>query len=625
MPDSDAEESARQLIKILTELETLLRQAVVFDFAGAPITIAKLRSFVREAEEACTKAQSHITRIQELQDEQRALKQDLKRLDKTSTAALTISRFLDVGILNKIAEVERLERVRQAGQRDLCGYDDKFRMHLQSATDITAAAFRSTARSELDSARDSLKTAESSYSKFAEQHDKSTKLLQQLRDVANELLLDASSSDVCPLCHTEFPPGELIKHIRHDVDRALEEKAASLLKEVRTCKERVDASRIMEQIAEWLKQFCQQHGHSDSTALDTIRSEIASTQEALTDADRGLAQIRSELMKLAESGITPELYERFLPQVASALGSKDLVSAKSVTQLRAHLGSEKEEVTSKLNELDETIRDSEQSLEELLTEPPEGTTHGSLVAATRERITMVNGVLERLQSTLHSFPWPTDKPLSDLVVAVKSARNVALQFQSALTEERTETKQLAEASGRKEQIEKQLAGLEPRIERLREAQGVLLRIRNEHSLNSAMENALRQNRIAIETIFGRIHSPAEFSGLGDSLTTLIREAGGTLANLHQISTGQRAAFALSLFLAQNSQLRTAPPIMLIDDPIAHVDDLNCLSFLDFLRELVVMGDRQIVFSTANDKLATLFARKFEFLGDEEFRRFSLTR
>jgi ABC-type lipoprotein export system ATPase subunit len=139
-----------------------------------------------------------------------------------------------------------------------------------------------------------------------------------------------------------------------------------------------------------------------------------------------------------------------------------------------------------------------------------------------------------------------------------------------------------------------------------------------------MEKALQQNRTAIEGIFSRIHSPAEFSGLGDTLTTLVRKTGGT-ASLQQISTGQRAAFALSLFLAQNAQLRTAPPLILIDDPIAHVDDLNCLSFLDYLREVVITGERQVVFATANDKLAALFERKFDFLGDKEFKRHNLAR
>jgi DNA repair protein SbcC/Rad50 len=100
---------------------------------------------------------------------------------------------------------------------------------------------------------------------------------------------------------------------------------------------------------------------------------------------------------------------------------------------------------------------------------------------------------------------------------------------------------------------------------------------------------------------------------------------GSEAKLSEISTGQRAAFALSIFLAQNAQLTVAPPVVLIDDPIAHVDDLNSLSFLDYLRELALTGRRQIYFATANDKLTTLFERKFDFLGEERFRRFDLRR
>jgi ABC-type lipoprotein export system ATPase subunit len=140
-----------------------------------------------------------------------------------------------------------------------------------------------------------------------------------------------------------------------------------------------------------------------------------------------------------------------------------------------------------------------------------------------------------------------------------------------------------------------------------------------------MDTALKRNRSGIEEIFGRIHSPAEFAGLGGQLTTLVRKSGGTEATLSQISTGQRAAFALSIFLAQNLQLKAAPPVLLIDDPIAHVDDLNSLSFLDYLREVVLAGGRQIIFATANEKLAMLFERKFDFLGEGKFCRFNLHR
>ena len=100
-----------------------------------------------------------------------------------------------------------------------------------------------------------------------------------------------------------------------------------------------------------------------------------------------------------------------------------------------------------------------------------------------------------------------------------------------------------------------------------------------------MNSVLQQNRSSIETIFYRIHSPADFRGIGSSWTNLVRVKDSSEASLSEISTGQRSAIALSIFLAQNSQLKNeAPPVVLIDDPIAHVDGLNSLSFLDYLRE-----------------------------------------
>src|SRR5690606_10027369 len=97
---------------------------------------------------------------------------------------------------------------------------------------------------------------------------------------------------------------------------------------------------------------------------------------------------------------------------------------------------------------------------------------------------------------------------------------------------------------------------------------------------------------------------------------VVRRQTGTKVELDQMSTGQRAAFALSLFLAMNGRLSSGPPVLLFDEPVAHIDDINVLSFLDHLRHLVINGSRQIFFATADTKLAGLFRHKFGFLGSE---------
>ena len=66
---------------------------------------------------------------------------------------------------------------------------------------------------------------------------------------------------------------------------------------------------------------------------------------------------------------------------------------------------------------------------------------------------------------------------------------------------------------------------------------------------------------------------------------IIRRSTKANVDLHEMNSGQRAAFTLSLFLAMNGRLRTGPTVIIFDDPVAHVDDINTLSFIDHLREV----------------------------------------
>ncbi len=74
-------------------------------------------------------------------------------------------------------------------------------------------------------------------------------------------------------------------------------------------------------------------------------------------------------------------------------------------------------------------------------------------------------------------------------------------------------------------------------------------------LSEAMEYALQENRESIEAIFARIHSPAEFRGLGTQLATLIRKENGQVSALSQISTGQRRRLHCLSFSRRTRSLR----------------------------------------------------------------------
>jgi len=136
---------------------------------------------------------------------------------------------------------------------------------------------------------------------------------------------------------------------------------------------------------------------------------------------------------------------------------------------------------------------------------------------------------------------------------------------------------------------------------------------------------LGQHLKEIADVFKSIHAPREFSeieidGMG---SIILKTTVGEPRTITQISTGQRSALAISIFLTMNRSLKNGPDIIMFDDPISFVDDLNCLSFLDYLRFFIIK-DRQVFFATANAKLASLFEKKFLFLGDE-FGKWELSR
>ncbi|MDE3184456.1 MAG: hypothetical protein KGM16_13645 [Bacteroidota bacterium] len=141
-----------------------------------------------------------------------------------------------------------------------------------------------------------------------------------------------------------------------------------------------------------------------------------------------------------------------------------------------------------------------------------------------------------------------------------------------------------------------------------------------------IENFFKQNIEEVFDIFKSIHSPNEFKNVEfnrDTLNLITQK--GEVRLLSQISAGQRSAVALSLFITLNRKLKKGPNLIMFDDPVSFVDDLNILSFLDYLRFFVLKENKQIFFATANVRLAILFEKKFEFLGNDDFKAWELKR
>lgn len=171
----------------------------------------------------------------------------------------------------------------------------------------------------------------------------------------------------------------------------------------------------------------------------------------------------------------------------------------------------------------------------------------------KERLASTESLLARLGEFFSSFGFSVQKPIAALVVEAESIRKVAVELQAALGREKQAIATYAESTKRKEDLERQVAALRPRVNRLAEVHATLESLKNEHSLKSAMEFALQQNRTAVERIFSRIHSPSEFRGLGSDWTTLVRKDGSE-ASLKEISTGACSVCIIDLSRTERSTL-----------------------------------------------------------------------
>jgi exonuclease SbcC len=137
------------------------------------------------------------------------------------------------------------------------------------------------------------------------------------------------------------------------------------------------------------------------------------------------------------------------------------------------------------------------------------------------------------------------------------------------------------------------------------------------------DDFIEDNIERIKKFFNLIHTPREFNDLilEERSIKIFRESSKVKAT--EISSGQRVSLALSILFTLHLAAPNTPRFIILDEPIANLDDLHLLNLLDILRDLAANG-RQIFFTTANPEVANIFRRKFSFFR-EKFKFFELNR
>jgi len=578
----------------LTELLSVAQQTIELKWLESPTTYATLEKFVQETSRLIDVTEPKLLRINELRKEKYSAIVAVDKLKHERRLVNDVSRYIDSGFLELASKHADTKKSIESCSKLLRSYDDEFITIISDIeTENTVTNSLKSVSEERLKAETEFSTAKKEYSEFTKLRDDSIKLSQQLRQIAGTLIQRAENPDECPLCHTQFESGELARHMSFGVDNQLEALGQSLLSRMRESESLLRKSRNEETALTWLQQFCQNSlGNVDSEIQEAL-AHLRNVQNELAVAQQTYDVVDKEIIQLTVSGFSTEQFEKLLSELKSMGFKLEDRRKESPVQLLSQIDTRASSQSENIKKITKELDEIETDLKKVLNLSENNPDFEDSISMLREKIYATDTIIARLDEFSGEFGWPHDRPISELIAIADGVRKVASEAHTAIVHERRVSSQQSEGLKRQEELKKQLEELDKRIERFSQAQKVFNKILKRHSLNQAMEATLHLNRKAIETIFSVIHSPAEFAGLGPTLATLIRKIDDSNAKLTEISTGQRAAFGLSVFLAQNSQLTAAPPVVLIDDPIAHVDDLNSLSFLDYLREIALTGKRQI--------------------------------
>ncbi|WP_225202621.1 hypothetical protein [Herbaspirillum sp. alder98] len=441
--------------------------------------------------------------------------------------------------------------------------------------------------------------------------------ISRLFEAASFVLEHQHSDDQCPLCRTNFAYGELAERMRLDVTFFGEEDLRATAQKVEAERESFNNAVERLELLNSLRSFCL--AREVDTSKVTVTQTVEEANRLSVKRTKLLAEnfdINTVLASLGELGVTVErLTELCLPIDGRILDESQQLDLRAA-RLRAQKMSE--DIEKELSELDEISALKRKQIQKhfesagLTTNSPANGLAGNL----KERITLLILAMASIEEVFSEIAISQDSDLKMTLATISSAVLSAKNTISLFERDKKYMDAISDLLRDRSNHEASLDGVEQAIQRLKIARDGLEPIIARDSLENSTAAVIKATHKVAGTVFNRIHIPAEYRIADDAAAPLVRRDDNKPVTLNEISTGQRAAYALSMFLAMNAMVTNGPKVIMLDDPISQVDDLNALSFLDYLRNLVLSSDRQIFFATADAKIAGLFMHKFAFLGDE---------
>jgi DNA repair exonuclease SbcCD ATPase subunit len=445
---------------------------------------------------------------------------------------------------------------------------------------------------------------------------------QRLISMSQELMQKGADPEHCPVCKTHFEKGELLNRMLTNDGDGAQDQLRHLSEQVAV---QTDALRSTEKTANMLRRLAEFVGPdlSSTMTIGDAWVEVQKVQNNLLAAQGELATALEATTRLKKAGLT----QAKLAQTLAAAGLKELPTIDQLAQQRKAASTSVSSTAATLEDIQQkhhaARRECESFVANLRLDSNAST--NEVVDRLRVRLADIDAARQARTSIASIIDLDANQKLNSLAAKLEASQNVLLRLITAQAQETENSSTLVKETQNVESLSSDVKTAKLKVSRFKEASQLLEELQRNAGTNLA-KNIMAENAEEIGQTFRNIHTPREFEMKVDNGNlNIIRRQSGKAIELYEMSTGQRAAYALSLFLSMNARLNTGPRVLLFDDPIAHVDDINILSFLDHLRDIAIKGTRQIFFATADNRIAGLFRHKFSFLGKNDFVDISLAR
>lgn len=417
----------------------------------------------------------------------------------------------------------------------------------------------------------------------------------------------------CPLCNTHFTNNELVEAIQGTQDIFTNSIILISLKEdlLNTTKALEETNTQLEKILDLKKLALAVFTYNglEKTYVD-IQIGCNENAKRLTELTESLIQLKTIQSQLKNSGLTEDNFNMLLNRVNEYF--KFNIQTNTELELQ------------KQNLIDNNYKLSDENIllaKEMTNKETQLANSFTSEILNEEQLIRRLNIIQEIENNLKHLEiylnLPENTSLINILENIFEVESVFENYKKAILEAKQHNQVVEITNKEIEKIISEIDIIEPQYNRATFAHNELTKLLQELSKNQFLSVYITKNKTEIVSIFKLIHSPREFKDIIFRNNKVIlmtnEEAERTLS---EISSGQRTALALSIFLSLNKKLSKGPNILMFDDPVTFVDDMNVLSFFDYLRELVLKSKRQVFFATANDDLAFLFRKKFEFLEDE---------